>query len=99
MIRLSPTRIWFRMVIAPGVVIEPWLTDQWYVDAKTLAAPALAAVRDGKTKFHSRKIGKRPISIGSKTSSHGAFHVSSGGAIKSQPGMDQNSRCQECFSR
>lgn len=34
-----------------GVVIEPYLTDQWYVDAKTLAAPALAAVRDGRTRF------------------------------------------------
>ncbi|WP_020175677.1 valine--tRNA ligase [Methyloferula stellata] len=34
-----------------GVVIEPRLTDQWYVDAKTLAQPALAAVREGKTKF------------------------------------------------
>jgi valyl-tRNA synthetase len=34
-----------------GVAIEPWLTDQWYVDAKTLAQPALAAVRDGKTVF------------------------------------------------
>jgi valyl-tRNA synthetase len=34
-----------------GVVIEPWLTDQWYVDAKTLAGPALAAVRDGRTVF------------------------------------------------
>jgi valyl-tRNA synthetase len=34
-----------------GVVIEPWLTDQWYVDAKTLAAPALAAVRAGATSF------------------------------------------------
>ena len=34
-----------------GVVIEPWLTDQWYVDAKTLAQPAIAAVREGKTKF------------------------------------------------
>ncbi|MGH6780991.1 MAG: class I tRNA ligase family protein, partial [Sphingomonadaceae bacterium] len=30
-----------------GVVIEPWLTDQWYVDAKTLAGPALEAVRSG----------------------------------------------------
>ncbi len=30
-----------------GVVIEPWLTDQWYVDAKTLAAPAIEAVRTG----------------------------------------------------
>jgi valyl-tRNA synthetase len=34
-----------------GVVIEPWLTDQWYVDAKTLAQPAMAAVREGKTVF------------------------------------------------
>ena len=28
-----------------GVVIEPYLTDQWYVDAKTLAKPAIAAVK------------------------------------------------------
>jgi valyl-tRNA synthetase len=34
-----------------NVVIEPWLTDQWYVDAKTLAEPAIEAVRDGKTQF------------------------------------------------
>jgi valyl-tRNA synthetase len=34
-----------------SVVIEPYLTDQWYVDAHTLAQPALKAVRDGKTKF------------------------------------------------
>ncbi|MGN6498313.1 MAG: class I tRNA ligase family protein, partial [Tsuneonella sp.] len=31
-----------------GVVIEPWLTDQWYVDAKTLAQPPIEAVRDGR---------------------------------------------------
>jgi len=30
-----------------GVAIEPWLTDQWYVDAETLAGPALEAVRSG----------------------------------------------------
>ena len=34
-----------------GVVIEPYLTDQWYVDAKTLAQPAIKAVREGKTTF------------------------------------------------
>jgi valyl-tRNA synthetase len=34
-----------------GVVIEPFLTDQWYVDAKALARPAMAAVRDGSTVF------------------------------------------------
>lgn len=34
-----------------GVVIEPFLTDQWYVDAKTLAIDAIAAVRDGRVSF------------------------------------------------
>ncbi len=34
-----------------GVVIEPFLTDQWYVDAKTLAQPALKAVEEGETVF------------------------------------------------
>ncbi|UGY14236.1 valine--tRNA ligase [Bradyrhizobium septentrionale] len=34
-----------------GVVIEPYLTDQWYVDAKMLAQPAMAAVRSGETAF------------------------------------------------
>ena len=34
-----------------GVVIEPWLTDQWYVDAKTLARPAIEAVRSGAIKI------------------------------------------------
>ncbi len=30
-----------------GVVIEPWLTDQWYVDAAALASKPIAAVRSG----------------------------------------------------
>ncbi len=34
-----------------GVVVEPWLTDQWFADAKTLAKPAIEAVETGKTKF------------------------------------------------
>ena len=34
-----------------GVVIEPMLTDQWFVDAETLAKPAIEAVRDGRTRF------------------------------------------------
>ncbi len=34
-----------------GAVIEPFLTDQWYVDAKEMAKPAIAAVRDGRTTF------------------------------------------------
>ena len=34
-----------------GVVIEPYLTDQWYVDAKKLAIPAIAAVENGDIEF------------------------------------------------
>jgi valyl-tRNA synthetase len=34
-----------------GVVIEPMLTDQWYVDAKTLAQPPMQAVRDGRIRI------------------------------------------------
>lgn len=34
-----------------GVPIEPFLTDQWYVNAKVLAEPALASVKEGRTTF------------------------------------------------
>ena len=34
-----------------GVVIEPYLTDQWYCNAGVLAKPAIEAVRSGKTEF------------------------------------------------
>ena len=34
-----------------GVVIEPWLMDQWYVNAEELAKPAIKAVEDGRTRF------------------------------------------------
>jgi len=33
------------------VVIEPMLTDQWFADAETLAKPAIASVREGRTNF------------------------------------------------
>ena len=33
------------------VIIEPYLTDQWYVDAKKLAQPAIASVKENKTSF------------------------------------------------
>ena len=41
-----------RMIQTPfgdrsGVVIEPWLTDQWYVDAATLSKGPIEAVRSG----------------------------------------------------
>src|SRR5690606_21505904 len=49
--KIEPKTIQMPYGDRSGVVIEPWLTDQWYVDAKTLAQPAIEAVRSGKTKF------------------------------------------------
>ena len=34
-----------------GVPVEPYLTDQWFVDAEKLAIPAIQAVEEGKIKF------------------------------------------------
>ncbi|MDO8268337.1 MAG: valine--tRNA ligase [Moraxellaceae bacterium] len=34
-----------------NVVIEPWLTDQWYVKTQQLAQPAIRAVEDGRIRF------------------------------------------------
>jgi valyl-tRNA synthetase len=36
-------------------IIEPWLSDQWFVDMKPLAEPAIQAVRDERTVFHPRR--------------------------------------------
>jgi valyl-tRNA synthetase len=38
-----------------GVVLEPWLTDQWFCDAATLARPAIEAVESGRTQFVPRQ--------------------------------------------
>ena len=38
-----------------GVIVEPWLTDQWYCNAKVLAAPAMTAVETGQTVFVPRQ--------------------------------------------
>ncbi|MBE7218237.1 MAG: valine--tRNA ligase, partial [Caulobacteraceae bacterium] len=48
---IDPTRHAVPYGDRSGVVIEPYLTDQWYVDAATLAKPAIAAVEDGRTEF------------------------------------------------
>ena len=48
---VEPTRHAVPYGDRSGVVIEPYLTDQWYVDAAELAKPAIAAVEDGRTTF------------------------------------------------
>jgi len=50
MLRVEDKKIMQPFGDRSGVVIEPMLTDQWYVDAKTLAQPAIEAVRSGAIK-------------------------------------------------
>lgn len=38
-----------------GTIIEPYLTEQWYVDAATLAKPAIEAVESGRIEFVPRQ--------------------------------------------
>ncbi|MEE8258905.1 MAG: valine--tRNA ligase, partial [Sphingomonadales bacterium] len=49
--KIEPKKIMAPFGDRSNVLIEPWLTDQWYVDAKTLAKPAIAAVEEGVTKI------------------------------------------------
>ena len=35
-----------------GAVVEPWLTDQWYVNAEELAIEAISCVERGEIRFH-----------------------------------------------
>ena len=70
-----------------GVVIEPWLTDQWYVDVKR-RSPNGRSRRCGtaETRFVPEQLGEDLFPAGSRTSSHGACRASSGGGIGSPPG-------------
>ena len=68
-----------------GAVVEPYLTDQWYVRVEPLAAPAIAAVETAASASCPRT-GTRPISSGCATSRTGASAASSGGAIASRRG-------------
>ena len=51
MVKIEPHRHVIPFGDRSETVIEPWLTDQWYVDAKTLAEQAIAKVESGDTKF------------------------------------------------
>jgi valyl-tRNA synthetase len=51
---IEPTRHAVPHGDRSGAVVEPYLTDQWYVDAKVLAAPAILAVEEGAMVFEPR---------------------------------------------
>ena len=74
-----------------GVVIEPWLTDQWFCDAGELAEPAIAAVEEG---IHGlcRGNGRTPFSSGCATSSPGASRANCGGDTRSRCGTGRTAQ-------
>ena len=49
--RVEPHRLVVPRGDRSGAVLEPYLTDQWYVKIAPLAAPAIAAVEEGRTRF------------------------------------------------
>ena len=49
--KVEPHRLTIPRGDRSGAVIEPWLTDQWYVRIAPLAAPAIRAVEDGRIRF------------------------------------------------
>ena len=55
-----------------GAVVEPYLTDQWFVQAGPLAEPAIKAVEDGRIALF-LKTGAAPTLNGCETSRTGAF--------------------------
>jgi len=49
--KIEPHRLMVPRGDRSGVVVEPWLTDQWYVRIAPLAAPAIRAVEEGRVRF------------------------------------------------
>ena len=49
--RVEPHKLMVPRGDRSGAVIEPWLTDQWYVRIEPLAAPAIEAVESGRIRF------------------------------------------------
>ncbi len=94
------------------VVIEPMLTDQWFVDTAKIVGPALDAVRQGMAAQEAGTFDEtpatpascpnatpRPISTGSRISSPGASRASSGGATRFRSGMGRRHRAHEVRRR
>ncbi|MBX9609890.1 MAG: valine--tRNA ligase [Gammaproteobacteria bacterium] len=51
LVRVDPHKLMVPRGDRTQAVIEPYLTDQWFVKAKPLAEPAIAAVEDGRIRF------------------------------------------------
>lgn len=43
-------------------VVEPWLSDQWFVDMQRLVGPAIDVVKNGEVEFHPQRFAKTYLS-------------------------------------
>jgi len=84
--KIEPHKLMVPRGDRTNAVIEPYMTDQWFVKIAPLAEPAIDAVKNGDIDL-SLKIGIKPISTGWTTSKTGASLGKSGGVIESLPGM------------
>lgn len=50
--KVEPHKLGAAVCYRCGTIIEPFLSEQWFVDMAKLAPPAIAAVREGKIQFH-----------------------------------------------
>ena len=46
-----------------NAILEPLLTDQWFVDIKPLAAPAIRAVEEGRVRFVPENLDRRVLRV------------------------------------
>ena len=74
-----------------NAVVEPWLTDQWYVDAASWRSRPSLPSRAARPSS-SPRTGRRPTSSGCATSSPGASRARSGGGIRSRRGTGRKIR-------
>jgi len=84
--KIEPHKLMVPRGDRTNAVIEPYMTDQWFVKIAPLAEPAIDAVKNGDIDL-SLKTGIKPISTGWTTSKTGASLGKSGGVIESLPGM------------
>ena len=69
-----------------NTVIEPYLSDQWFVRMQPLADKALAAWEEGKLRFYPAALGEHLRELDARTSATGASPASSGGVTGSPCG-------------
>ena len=90
--RIEPHKLTVPRGDRSNAILEPLLTDQWFVDIKPLAEPAIRAVEEGQIRFVPGDTGPPSITIGCTKSRIGASAGNSGGDTAFPPGTTTEGR-------